>query len=427
MTILNSAIAQCSSCCPTTICSASAQWDGSAVSVSKCGVDYPYSDAVYREVSVGLAGGLNLVTKYFFDGDGACVSTTTTYPCIPTYFSNGSSLYATRKTKKVYSLNIDDCYRDYVGGPCTPADNGCSGNYGRVVHTVSGEINKTDTCSATATGCSTLGNFEGTVVKYDADYDTKGACSNTPGSYCGEYGLVTKTTNSITYVDDGTCSGNTIEYLSFGSSTAGVCSIGDTSPDCVTHDANYSCTTSFVNETSYPYTGGSCPGDGVFAPATITETITYENEVKSAAGTTYADEFTTAALLTYATSQLPAFPDTWDDTVGGSSAYTSEDNKTRTLSKSRLRFLLTSDPIAGMCIKVSYVIRWTPVTGDPVDTPQCFIATTSISEDYDPDNPSTWPVIGSIVTFPVPATDGAFTLEGLSIECANCTTAECPS
>ena len=127
---------------------------------------------------------------------------------------------------------------------------------------------------------------------------------------------------------------------------------------------------------------------------------------------TLSDEYTTDLLKSNTVAALPAYDDDWNDTAG-SYANLSSDELTYAIRESRYRIRFKIPKVGfGTCYKLTWVERFTPEGGgDPVDTPRNWQwSSGDVPEDYDPDDPSTYPIAGDgadpYFSLPVPESDG---------------------
>jgi len=146
---------------------------------------------------------------------------------------------------------------------------------------------------------------------------------------------------------------------------------------------------------------------------------------------TFSDPYTTANLLADTLAALPAFDDDWDDTAGSYYDLTS-DELTNSIRESRYRFRFKIPKVGrGTCYKIKWTEVFMPEEGDPVETERCAIWDGTIPEGYDPDDPSTWPIIGDgtnpYFELAIPEENGTITVDPDSIVavCRGCGT-PCP-
>jgi len=142
--------------------------------------------------------------------------------------------------------------------------------------------------------------------------------------------------------------------------------------------------------------------------------------------TTYSNEITTPVLKTNTVAALPAYDDDWNDTAG-SYANLSTDELTYSIRESRYRLRFKIPKVGfGTCYHATWVERFTPEGGGtPTDTPRNWQwAEGDIPDDYDPDDPATYPIAGEsgngYFELPVPAADGTTTVEDIEVFCRNC-------
>lgn len=139
--------------------------------------------------------------------------------------------------------------------------------------------------------------------------------------------------------------------------------------------------------------------------------------------------YTTDALKTNTVASLPDYDDDWDDTAGSISTI-SLNQKTYSVRESRYRFKFKI-PKAGLgtCYRLTWKERFTPVTGEPVDTERCIIWDGEIPDDYDPDDFDTWPIIGDgtnpYFELAIPSSYGATNIVDITVRCYGCDE-ECP-
>ncbi len=145
--------------------------------------------------------------------------------------------------------------------------------------------------------------------------------------------------------------------------------------------------------------------------------------------TSLSDEYLTSALKTNTVAALPAYDDDWNDTAG-SYANLSTDEITYSIRESRYRFRFKIPKVGfGTCYKLTWIERFTPEAGgSPTDTPRCIIWDGVTPSGYDPDTPSTYPILGDgtnpYFSVPIPTSDGTTTVENVVAECLRCTA--CP-
>jgi hypothetical protein len=139
-----------------------------------------------------------------------------------------------------------------------------------------------------------------------------------------------------------------------------------------------------------------------------------------------SSEYTTAQLKTNTVAALPAYDDDWNDTPG-SYANLSTDELTYSIRESRYRLRFKIPKVGfGTCYFATWVERFTPEGGGtPTDTPRNWQwAEGDIPDDYDPDDPTTYPIAGEsgngYFELPVPTADGTATVEDIEVFCRNC-------
>lgn len=135
-------------------------------------------------------------------------------------------------------------------------------------------------------------------------------------------------------------------------------------------------------------------------------------------------EDTTDDLKTRTQAALPEFDDDWNDTAGSYYELT-EDETTNSIRESRYRFRFQIPKVGrGTCYKITWVERFTPEEGDPVDTERCAIWDEDVPEGYDPDDSETWPVIGDgtnpYFELAIPESNGTVTVVEVEAVCQGC-------
>lgn len=112
-----------------------------------------------------------------------------------------------------------------------------------------------------------------------------------------------------------------------------------------------------------------------------------------------------AGVRPYTTAALPEFDGDWDDTAGSYFDLTT-DELTNSIREGKYRFRFKIPKIGrGTCYKLSWVERFTPEDGDPVDTEKSWTWDGTIPEGYDPDDSTTWPVSDEY-TIAIPSENG---------------------
>ncbi len=171
-----------------------------------------------------------------------------------------------------------------------------------------------------------------------------------------------------------------------------------------------------LSATTQTATGnGICFDSGGPAPPSNTTGVATE---------TLSDEYTTTDLLANTLAALPAFDDDLNDTAG-SFANLTTDELTYSIRESRYRFRFKIPKVGrGTCYKITWVERFTPTSGDPVDTERCAIWDGEVPADYDPADPDTYPIIGDgtnpYFELPIPEDNGTTTVEDIEFFCRGC-------
>jgi hypothetical protein len=132
--------------------------------------------------------------------------------------------------------------------------------------------------------------------------------------------------------------------------------------------------------------------------------------------------------LTQAVAALLPYDDDWNDTPGSfRNVETSGAVSAASIRESRYRLRFKIPKVGfGTCYHATWVERFTPEGGGtPTDTPRNWQwAEGDIPEDYDPDDPITYPIAGEsgngYFELPVPAADGTTTVEDIEVFCRNC-------
>lgn len=185
-------------------------------------------------------------------------------------------------------------------------------------------------------------------------------------------------------------------------------------------------------EARYIVAAGDPPHDASLYTATVLNSLELSCAVfgdRASTGNLYnvlSDEYLTADLIAAALAALPAFDGDWDDTAGAYRNLTS-DELTYSIREARyrLRFQIpTTRKRINTCYKVEWVERFTPESGDPVDTPMSATWDGVVPDGYDPDDSSTWPILGDgtnpYFELPVPDSNGITTVVDVTVSCTGC-------
>jgi len=196
--------------------------------------------------------------------------------------------------------------------------------------------------------------------------------------------------------------------------TSGFCT---TSPDpsdffCNDTQNSYSASSYFSGTASYDPATCEFTNDAINVPCT-------EPGSSAVALSELSDEYTTGELIASVLAALPAWDNDWNDTAGSYYDLTS-DELTNSIRESRYRFRFKIPKVgSGTCYMITWLEVFTPEEGDPAETEMCAIWDGNIPEDYDPDDPSTYPIIGDganpYFEVPIPATNGTTTVDPDSI------------
>lgn len=132
-----------------------------------------------------------------------------------------------------------------------------------------------------------------------------------------------------------------------------------------------------------------------------------------------SDEDTTADLVSRTVSSLLSFDNDWDDTAGSFRSLTTNES-TYSIREGKYRFRFKIPKVGrGTCYRIEWVERFTPETGDPIDTPMDFQWDGVTPEGYDPDDSETWPLSDEF-TVAIPETNGTTTVVDVVAFCRGC-------
>lgn len=134
---------------------------------------------------------------------------------------------------------------------------------------------------------------------------------------------------------------------------------------------------------------------------------------------TLSDEYTTAQLLANTIAALPSWDNDWNDTSGSYFNLTSNE-LTNSIREGKYRFRFKLPKVgAGKCYRIEWVERFTPETGDPVDTDKDWQWDGVTPEGYDPDDAETWPTSEEFLVA-IPETNGTITVVDVVATCRGC-------
>lgn len=185
--------------------------------------------------------------------------------------------------------------------------------------------------------------------------------------------------------------------------------------------------TNFACDSAFPWTDGG--NVSVTEPSATTKIATfdgvcydrgaYAEKVTGTVTETKSDEYTTFQLITNTEAALPDWDDDWDDTPGSYRNLTTNE-LTLSIREAKYRFRFKISKVgSGRCYRIEWVERFTPETGDPVDTEKSFQWDGVTPDGYNPNDSATWPISDEF-TISVPDTNGTTTVEDVVSFCRGC-------